>query len=111
MALAGLAIAYALSRDATARTSFVVAFSIGWLLQYQYFTCVYPVLQSIAAPRHRSRVTAVYFACSYVLGGAFGPSIVGRLSDRFALDAMVAAGASHDVSWKPGRPWQRPART
>lgn len=94
MALAGAATAYALSRDATAITPFVIAYAIGWLLQYQYYTCVYPVLQSIAEPRHRSRVTAVYFACSYCLGGAFGPTIVGHLSDRFAVDAMVAAGAS-----------------
>jgi predicted alpha/beta hydrolase len=36
---------------------------------------------------------AVYFFWMYVLGGAFGTAILGMLSDRFAVRAMVAEGS------------------
>jgi len=93
MSLAGLATWYALSRNSDQILLFGAAFGLGWLLQFQYYVVVYPVLQGIVEPHHRSRITAIYFACSYLLGGAYGPSIVGRVSDHFAHDAMTAAGA------------------
>ena len=37
---------------------------------------------------------ALYFFVMYVLGGAFGTSILGMLSDYFAKQAMVDAGLS-----------------
>src|SRR6185369_12862145 len=36
----------------------------------------------------------LYFFAMYVLGGSFGTSILGMLSDKYARKAMTAAGAS-----------------
>ena len=46
--------------------------------------------------RRKLRGTAVslYFFAMYVLGASFGSTIMGALSDLFAHQAMVAAGAS-----------------
>jgi MFS family permease len=35
---------------------------------------------------------AIYFCAMYLLGGAFGPLLTGKLSDHFALRAMAAVG-------------------
>jgi len=35
---------------------------------------------------------ALYFFAMYVLGGSFGTSILGMLSDHYAREAMAAAG-------------------
>jgi predicted alpha/beta hydrolase len=37
---------------------------------------------------------ALYFFAMYVLGGAFGTTALGMLSDHFARQAMTAAGAT-----------------
>lgn len=73
---------------------FTALFAFGWLLQYNYYTCVYPAVQDVVEPRLRATAMAIFFAAMYLLGGAFGPLVVGFLSDRFANAAMVAAGAS-----------------
>ncbi len=36
---------------------------------------------------------ALYFACMYILGGAFGPIVVGALSDHFSQAAMLASNS------------------
>jgi MFS family permease len=73
---------------------FTAVFAVGWLLQYNFFTCVYPAIQDVVDPRMRSTAMAIYLAALYLLGGAGGPVIVGLLSDRYAAAAMAAAGAS-----------------
>jgi len=37
---------------------------------------------------------ALYFFAMYVLGGSFGTSILGMLSDHYAKQAMASAGAT-----------------
>ncbi len=93
--LAGAAAAtfYALSLGRTDTAAFTAVFAAGWLLQYQYYTCVYPAIQDVVEPRLRGIAMALYFACLYLLGGAFGPVVVGALSDHYAKAAMLAAGA------------------
>lgn len=75
-------------------TMFVALFAAGWLLQYNFYTCVYPAVQDVVEPRLRATAMAIFFAVLYVLGGAAGPLIVGALSDSAAQAAMTAAGAS-----------------
>ena len=94
MAGAALATWYALLLGKDAVGAFTAVFAGGWLLQYQYYTCVYPAIQDVVEPRLRAIAMAIYFACLYLLGGAFGPVVVGLLSDRYARAAMHAAGAT-----------------
>jgi MFS family permease len=54
---------------------------------------VYPAIQDVVEPRLRATAVALYFAGMYLLGGAFGPVVVGGLSDLLALRAMTAGGA------------------
>ena len=74
--------------------AFAWLFGLGWLMLYNYYTCVYPAIQDVVEPRLRATAVAVYFAGMYLLGGAFGPVVVGALSDVLAERAMTAAGAS-----------------
>ncbi len=94
MAGAALATAVALSLGQGSIAAFTPIFAAGWLLQYQYYTCVYPAIQDVVEPRLRATAMAIYFACLYLLGGAFGPVLVGFLSDHYARAAMAAAGAT-----------------
>lgn len=72
---------------------FSVLFGLGWLALYNYYTTVYPAIQEVVAPRLRATAMGLYFACMYLLGGAFGPVVIGALSDFFSQDAMLDAGA------------------
>ncbi len=71
---------------------FAWLFGAGWLMLYNYYTCVYPAIQDVVEPRLRATAVAVYFAGMYLLGGAFGPVVVGALSDALAERARRAAG-------------------
>lgn len=73
---------------------FACLYGAGWLTLYSYYTCVYPAIHDVVEPRLRATAMAVYFAAMYLLGGAFGPVVVGGLSDAFALSSMEAAGAT-----------------
>lgn len=92
--LAAVGTGIALSSGAVSVAAFAWPFGLGWLLVYNYYTCVYPAIQDVVEPRLRATAVAVYFAGMYLLGGAFGPVVVGALSDVLAERAMVAAGAS-----------------
>lgn len=73
---------------------FIAIFSVAWLFQYLYYTCVYPAVQDVVEPRLRATAMAVFFAAMYLLGGAFGPIVVGKVSDIYARSAMAAEGAT-----------------
>jgi MFS family permease len=91
--VAALGTWYALTLGRTEAGLFAAVFSIGWLLQYNYYTCAYPAIQDVIEPRLRATAVAVFFAALYLLGGAFGPMVVGWLSDHYSTEAMHAAGA------------------
>ncbi|MBX9928125.1 MAG: MFS transporter [Gemmatimonadaceae bacterium] len=61
---------------------------------YIYYASVYSAIQDVVEPRLRGASVALYFFAMYLLGAAFGPVIVGTLSDRMATAAMHAAGAT-----------------
>ena len=73
---------------------FVGLFAVGWVFAYNFYTCVYTAVQDVVEPRLRATAMALFFAGLYLLGGGLGPVIVGGLSDHFAQQAMLAAGAT-----------------
>jgi MFS family permease len=91
---AAVATAAALASGRGSVALFAVLFGLGWLAQYSYYTSVYPAIQDVVEPRLRATAVALYFAGMYLLGGAFGPVVVGGLSDALARSAMTAAGAT-----------------
>ena len=75
-------------------TIFVALFAAGWVFAYNFYTCVYTAVQDVIEPRLRATAMALFFAGLYLLGGGLGPLMVGGLSDYFAQQAMLLAGAS-----------------
>jgi MFS family permease len=61
---------------------------------YIYYATVYSSIQDVVEPRLRGASVALYFFAMYLLGAAFGPVIVGSLSDRMATAAMHTAGGT-----------------
>jgi MFS family permease len=59
-----------------------------------YYATVYAAIQDVVAPHLRGMAVSVYFFAFYVLGASIGPMIMGALSDSYAHQAMVAAGAT-----------------
>lgn len=79
---------------------FVIIFSVGWLLQYAYYTAAYPAIADVVGPRLRGTAVSIYLAASYLLGGAVGPVLAGALSDRFAAaatDLTASEAAAHGL--------------
>lgn len=93
LVLAAVATAAALASGRESVTLFAALFGLGWLAQYSYYTSVYPAIQDVIEPRLRATAVALYFAGMYLLGGAFGPIVVGGLSDVLAGSAQAASGA------------------
>ena len=73
--------------------SFMLLMGSGWMLIYVYYATVYAAIQDVVEPGLRATAMALYFFAMYVLGGSFGTSILGMLSDHYAKKAMTAAGA------------------
>ncbi len=92
--ISSIFIAIALYLGNQSLTAVVILLSIGWLASYNYYTTVYPAIQDVVQPNLRATAVAVYFACMYILGGAFGPVVVGALSDHFSNAAMLASGSA-----------------
>lgn len=97
MAVSAVLTWIALSQPAQQIELFIGLFAAGWFFQYVYFTTAYPAIHDVVPPQLRATAIAVFFAMFYVLGAAFGPLIVGALSDHVAETAMKAAGA-HQMS-------------
>lgn len=73
---------------------FTVLSCLGWLAMYNYYTTVYPAIQEVVEPNQRAMAFGLCLAIMYVLGGAFGPLLVGALSDHYANAAMTVSGAT-----------------
>ena len=72
-------------------------------LWQMYYGPVYAAIQDIVPPELRATAMSMYFLAMYLCGGAFGPLILGMLSDRFARiagggEAGRAAGL-HDAMY------------
>jgi MFS family permease len=84
----------ALDRPKGDLVGFMLLMGFGWMLIYVYYATVYAAIQDVVEPGLRATAMALYFFAMYVLGGSFGTSILGMLSDHYAREAMTAAGAS-----------------
>ncbi|MFM8394776.1 MAG: MFS transporter, partial [Acidobacteriota bacterium] len=72
---------------------FMLLTGFGWSFFFVYYVTVYPTIQDVVEPQLRGTAMAIYFFAMYVLGGAFGTSALGFLSDHYARRAMASAGA------------------
>jgi len=84
----------ALDRPRGSLISFMLLMGSGWMLIYVYYSTVYSAIQDVVEPGLRATAMALYFFAMYVLGGSFGTSILGMLSDHYARQAMTAAGGT-----------------
>ena len=75
-------------------TGFVVILGAAVTLAYLYYPCVYATIQDVVQPGLRGTAMALYFFAMYLLGGSFGPVVVGRLSDYYARRAMADIGST-----------------
>jgi predicted MFS family arabinose efflux permease len=66
-----------------------------------YYGLVYAAIQDLVGPALRGTAMAFYFLAMYLGGGAFGPLLVGSLSDRFAR-AAAGAGAVAEAARAAG---------
>lgn len=73
---------------------FVALMGAGLMFMYVYYAGVYSAIQDVIEPGLRATAMALYFCAMYVVGGSFGSSVIGYLSDRFATQAMGDAGES-----------------
>jgi predicted MFS family arabinose efflux permease len=84
----------ALDRPKGDMVGFMSLMGTAWMLFYIYYVTVYPTVQDVVEPSLRGTAMALYFFAMYVLGGAFGTTALGMLSDYFAKRAMAGAGAT-----------------
>jgi MFS family permease len=74
---------------------------VAYGLWQTYYGLVYAAIQDLVGPALRGTAMALYFLAMYLCGGAFGPLLVGGLSDRFAR-AAAAAGAGAEAARAAG---------
>jgi len=75
-------------------TMFMLLMGTGVMLTFGYYANVYASIQEVIEPPLRGTAMALYFFAMYLLGGSLGPVITGMLSDHFAKQAMLEAGAT-----------------
>ena len=73
---------------------FMIFTGTGVMFMYVYYASVYAAIQDVIEPGLRGTAMALYFFAMYLVGGAFGPTVTGKLGDLFARRAMVAAGVA-----------------
>jgi predicted MFS family arabinose efflux permease len=94
MAVAAPLIFLALYQPKGAISAFAALMTLGTITLYVYYATVYAAIQDVIAPQLRGTAVAIYFCGMYVFGASFGPVATGMLSDHFAHQAMLAAGAT-----------------
>jgi len=67
---------------------FVIVMGAATTAFFFYYPCVYATIQDVVPASLRGTAMAIYFLAMYLLGGSFGPVIVGRISDHFARQAL-----------------------
>jgi MFS family permease len=94
MLLAAPCVYLALQQPKGATGMFTVLMGAASAMTFVYYSTVYSAIQDVVPARLRGTAVSVYFCAMYVLGASFGSTIMGGLSDYFANEAMIAAGAS-----------------
>lgn len=82
----------ALQQPRGAVLGFMTLLGLATMLMFVYYATVYAAIQDVVAPKLRGTAMSIYFFAMYVLGASLGPLGMGMLSDRFARQAMQAAG-------------------
>jgi predicted MFS family arabinose efflux permease len=85
---------FGLSQQSGGVAQLALLLSIGWLFYYFYFVTVYPALMDVVPADQRGVAIAALYFCANVFGGGLGSYATGALSDHFAIQAMMAAGAA-----------------
>jgi predicted MFS family arabinose efflux permease len=85
---------FALRQPPGAIVPFMLLTGFGWSFFFVYYVTVYPTIHDVVEPELRGTAMAIYFFAMYVLGGAFGTTALGFLSDYYARRAMLDAGAT-----------------
>jgi predicted MFS family arabinose efflux permease len=93
MAVAAPSIFFALNQPKGSIAAFMLLMAIGTMTMFVYYATVYAAIQDVIEPRLRGTAVAIYFCAMYVLGASLGPLGLGMLSDHFAHQAMLDAGA------------------
>jgi MFS family permease len=73
---------------------FMIFTGAGVMFMYVYYASVYAAIQDVIEPGLRGTAMALYFFAMYLVGGAFGPTVTGKLGDFLAARAMAAAGVA-----------------
>jgi MFS family permease len=94
MAIAAPSIFFAINQPRGAIAAYVVLMALGTITMYVYYATVYAAIQEVIEPRLRGMAVAMYFCCMYLFGASLGPVGTGMLSDHFAHQAMLNAGAT-----------------
>ena len=72
--------------------SFGLLMGLSSALTFAYYSTVYSAIQDVVPAELRGTAVSLYFLGMYVLGGAFGTTALGALSDYFAYQKMIEAG-------------------
>lgn len=75
-------------------TAFTLLMGASTAMIFAYYATIYSAIQDVVPPRLRGTAVAAYFFAMYILGAAFGTTVMGALSDHFAKAAMLAAAAT-----------------
>ena len=94
MAIEAPCIFLAINQPKGAITAYIILMTMGTITMFVYYATVYAAIQDVIEPRLRGTAVAIYFCCMYILGASMGPVGTGLLSDHFARQAMIDAGAS-----------------
>jgi MFS family permease len=81
--------------------AFMIFTGLGVMFLYVYYAGVYAAIQDVIEPGLRGTAMALYFFAMYFVGGAFGPTVTGKIGDFFAKRAMLAAGVAASTSPVP----------
>jgi len=94
MSIAAPCIFLAINQPKGSIDAYILLMAMGTITMYVYYSTVYTAIQDVIEPRLRGTAVAIYFCCMYIFGASMGPVGTGLLSDHFAHQAMIDAGAT-----------------